>query len=341
MGSDRLSRPWFLNTSLQEHSNTVNHNRNTSSPPPGALGIPFSLSLTLFLFVVVQAGAARLHQQTLKAFEDYVGRKEVRMAERLEGRQSFLWAGESAERRQGLKQGRTSVQPWNGKGELDVPRGLIHDWVGAAFIPGATLDQALAIVQDYDRHHSFYRAEVLESKLLDRTGDQYDIYLRLRKHKIVTVVLNTKHAVHYSPLDGNRAYSRSYSTRIAEVQYPGKPSERELPAGKDRGFLWRINSYWRFQQTPAGVYIECEIVALTRGVPFGLGWLIKPIIRSLPKRSVIKTLEDTRAAILTGCGVSETADQADGSALPDPARARCPSRWSDAHTCCTRRREPL
>jgi hypothetical protein len=72
---------------------------------------------------------------------------------------------------------------------------------------------------------------------------------------------------------------------------------RELPPGQDHGFLWRLNSYWRFEERDGGVYVECEAISLTRNVPLGLGWLVNPIIRSLPRESLANTLWATREAV--------------------------------------------
>ena len=70
-----------------------------------------------------------------------------------------------------------------------------------------------------------------------------------------------------------------------------------LPAGDDHGFLWRLDSYWRFAERDGGVYMECEAVSLTRDIPAGLGWLIAPIIRQLPQESLVNTLRKTREAL--------------------------------------------
>ena len=57
-----------------------------------------------------------------------------------------------------------------------------------------------------------------------------------------------------------------------------------MPPGNDNGFLWRLNSYWRFLEKDNGVYVQCEAISLTRDVPTGLNWLIGPFIESIPKR---------------------------------------------------------
>jgi hypothetical protein len=154
----------------------------------------------------------------------------------------------------------------------------------------------MAGVRNYDNHKNLYRPEVIDSRTLSQQGDNFKIHLRLLKKKILTVVLNTEHDVRYFPLDKTRVHSRSYSTRIQEVDDPGKPAERQLPVGNDHGFLWRLNSYWRFQERDGGVYVECEAISLTRGVPTGFGWLITPIVRDLPRESLTNTLGATRQA---------------------------------------------
>ena len=120
--------------------------------------------------------------------------------------------------------------------------------------------------------------------------------LRLLKRKVLTVVLNTGHEVHYRQLGPLRWRSVAYGTRIAEVRDPGKPQEQELPPGTGHGFLWRLNSYWTFQERDGGTYVECEAISLSRDVPKSLAWLIEPIVRKLPRESLENTLRATRRA---------------------------------------------
>jgi hypothetical protein len=165
-------------------------------------------------------------------------------------------------------------------------------------MPGTTLKSTLRLIQDYDNHVNIYKPEVIASKLISRSGNDFEIYLRLLKKKIVTVVLDTDHSVHYGPIDRSRWVCQSYTTRIAEVENAGRANERVLPPDTGFGFLWRLNSYWRFQEREGGIYAECRAISLTRDVPLGLGWIIEPIIQKLPKESLIHTLECTRQALL-------------------------------------------
>ena len=244
-----------------------------------------------------QPSIADLKPQTGEAFRKYVAaREEAISRERLHG-SKFLWADETAERQKRVRGGEVVVESVPGHPTVEIKGGLIHDWVGAVFIPGATLQKTLRTVQNYDNHKNWFKPEVIDSKIESHKGDEYHIFLRLLKKKVITVVLNTRHAVRYYPMDAQRAHSRSYSTSIREVSDAGKPGEHELAPGKDHGFLWRLFSYWRFQERDGGVYVECEAISLTRGIPTGLGWIVSPIIRDLPVESLQATLANTRKAV--------------------------------------------
>ena len=270
-----------------------------------------SLGLLLVLGLLVpqtpEVLTADLTPKTLQAFERYVQATEARTNQELSRPGEFLYVEGLAEPQRSrtlamLKRGEVYIEQLrtldaSGK-RIDAPDGIIHHWMGAVFIPGATLQQTLALVEDYNHHQNIYKPEVVRSKLLSRNGNDFRIYYRLRKKKVLTVTLNTEHDVHYFPVDATHCYSLSYSTRIAEVADAGTPQEHEKPIGHDGGFLWRMNSYWRFEQKDGGVYVECESVSLTRDIPTGLGWLIKPFITGIPKESLLMTLNSTRSALL-------------------------------------------
>ena len=188
--------------------------------------------------------------------------------------------------------------PRNNKGDIPIAHGIIHDWVGAAFIPGATVERVLAPIQDYDNHKQHYKPEVIASKTIERKGNDFKVRLRIVKRKIVRVVLDIDSDVHYRPLSAGDWHSRAYGTRIVEIADAGGPTERVVPAAQDHGYLWRLNSYWLFRQRDGGVYVECEAVSLSRSVPAALAWLIEPIIGSLPEDELVHTLAATRALVL-------------------------------------------
>jgi hypothetical protein len=265
-----------------------------------------SLFLTIgaLLLASCPSHTVELKPETIAAFNHYVQLSEQRMRNDLQSG-SFLWTeglpiqqGETLSER--LKRGEVVIEKLETLergASMAVPGGLIHHWVGIVFIPGATLKQTLALLQDYDGHSRIYAPRVVRSKLIQHNGDDFKFSLRLRETKIVTVVLDTDYDVHYVRMDSKRAYSRSYSTRVAEVESAGQPGEHEKPTGNDSGFLWRLNSYWRFCERDGGVYVQLEAVSLTRDIPEGVGWLIRPFVTSIPRESLEFTLERTRAAL--------------------------------------------
>jgi hypothetical protein len=254
-------------------------------------------TFALLLAAADSAITAELKPHTVAAFDKHIKAREAAMrTERIEGSR-FLWTDDHADRKQRVRSGQTVIETAGGKNLIEVEDGLIHDWVGAVFIPGVKLKQVVSFVQNYDNHKNVYGPEVIGSKLISRNGNDFKIHLRLLKKKVITVVLNTEHDVRYFPLDDTRQHSRSYSTKIAEVKEAGEPGEHELPPGSDHGFLWRLYSYWRFLERDGGVYVECEAISLTRRIPTGLGWMITPIIRDLPRESLANTLEKTRTGL--------------------------------------------
>ncbi len=271
---------------------------------------PVLVGVTLLLRLAAAPGPCRpaeLKAETVQGFDHYVQLSEQRIEDELRGFRPFLRIdglpepGRS-EAYAGLRRGDIVIERFGRQDEVTrkVPGGLVHHWIATVFVPRASITQALALAQDYDHHQEFYRPEVAKSKLLERSGDDFKVFLRLKRTKVVTVILNTEHDVHYTLLDATRAYSRSYSTRIAEVEHPDQAQEHERPLGRDRGFLWRLYSYWRFYQADGGVYIQCEAISLTRDVPAGLGWIVRPFIEKIPRESLGFTLGSTRNALLAG-----------------------------------------
>jgi len=259
-----------------------------------------------FAYVLPEsAGAAELKQETTEAFNQYVRITEDRMTEGMRDGRTFLWVDTFPELQRDklytqLRQGNIVIEQLEtleNEKRIRVPNGLIHHWIALGFVPGVTLRQVLALMQDYDHHEGIYKPDVLRSRLLNADGNYFKVYLRLHQKAIITAVFNAEFDVSYFPLDKNRAHSRSYSLRIAELENPDRSDEREKPVGNDRGFLWRLYSYWRFQEKDRGVYVQVESVALSRSVPVLLAWVVNPLLKSIPREYLSRLLISTRAAL--------------------------------------------
>ena len=246
--------------------------------------------------------AVTLEQRTIAAFDRYVAETRRQTDPSLSDPDRFLWVDGDSRGGDvtGLRSGEIVISRLetkiNGK-KIDTPDGLVHHWVGVVFVPGATVDQAVTLLQNYDTHGEVYKPNVARSKLIERDGDRFRIYLRFYTKKVLTVVVNTEHEARFTRAGSDRAYSRIVSTRIAELENPDTPDEREKPVGNDGGYLWRLNSDWRFLERDGGTYVQCESITLTRSVPFGLGLIIRPFITGIPRESLMFTLERTRTVL--------------------------------------------
>jgi hypothetical protein len=235
-----------------------------------------------------------------KAFEEYAGKLEAGIAREESAVRSFVFvatreAGGGAQAAE-ARRGDVVVEP-GGQATVEVPGGLIHHWVGTVFIAQASVSQVLGVVQDYDHLERYYSPEVVSSRLISRDGDDFRIGLRMREHHAVTVVMDSEYDVRYGRLDAGHQFSFSRSTRITEVADAGGAQERAVPEAENHGYLWRLNSYWRFVGQGDGVLVQCEAISLTRDIPAGLGWLVGPFVRAIPRESLETTLGATRDAV--------------------------------------------
>ena len=236
---------------------------------------------------------------TARAFDDYVAIAEKGVREEESSVGTFVvvppTAGHSAQEA-ALRKGDVVIQEKNGTTK-EIPGGLIHHWTGSVLIPHVTVADVLAVAQDYDHSSRYYTPEVMTSKLIARDGDDFRIALRLREHKVITVVMDSEYDVRYGRLDATHQYSWSRSTSVAEIADASSSHERAVSDADNHGYMWRLNSYWRFAQQGDDVVVECEAISLTRNIPTGLGWLIGPFVREIPRESLETTLRQTRDAV--------------------------------------------
>ena len=247
--------------------------------------------------------AVSLRPETIRSFDSYVSKTESKNAKDLSNG-SFLWVDDLEKSTKEtayakLKRGEVVMQRITPSGEFaDIPGGMIHDWQGMVFISGTGLNAVLAFLQDYDRQSMYFAPDVEESKIEEHSGNHYRVFLRFRRKKIITVVLNTEHEITYFSDSLTRAHSRSSAIRIAEVEDPGESTEKEKSPGHDNGFMWRMETWWRLEEKDGGVYLQNQVVSLSRDIPVGLGWAVEPFVTSIPKESLEFTLGAARRGAL-------------------------------------------
>ncbi len=253
------------------------------------------LSLLTLLIVCAATAHAEEPQSAGNAYRSYIAALETRLDAQNAARDGFLWIDQDSQRLAAVRKGEVSVQQVHAP---QVDGGTIEDWIGGAFLPNTTLAQVLKIDQDYANYARYYAPEIVQARLMSHRGNHFQVFYRLKKHKVVTVVLDTIHDIDFLPLSSDRYSIRSRSVSVREVRDVGEPDEKVLPEGEGLGFLWAMNSYWRVEQRDGGVYIECEVVTLARSIPFGMGAMLRPTIESFASDSLENTLKEKRRAVL-------------------------------------------
>jgi hypothetical protein len=259
-----------------------------------------SLVLTVGLAVEARAQAAP-PAQARATWDAYVRATEARVARERSNPTAFFArdaAQDGAALRRAALAGALIVDRWRTPtpqgGEWDVPDAAIHHWVGTVFLPGVALPALLERLQGVDIQRR--QPDVLAARVTGRQDDGLSVYLRLRRSQIVTVTYDTEHQVRFARLGPTRAMSTTTATRITELEAPGSTGERALGPGEDRGFLWALNAYWRYEAVAGGVLVECESISLSRRPPFGLGAVASPFVTRVARESMTRTLEALRTS---------------------------------------------
>jgi len=271
------------------------------------LSLPKSLiAVGVFWSVLcLQVSGTELKPPTDQGFREYVKKEEQRIQSEIHDPNHFLYIdglpdSEKTEVFSRLRDGEVIIQPITPsehQAPVQIPGGLVHHWMAIAFMHGVTADQVLQLSRDYSRYGELYKPDVQDAKVLDREGEHFHVYYRFYRHAITSVVYNAEFDVDYFSPESSKNYSLARSIRIAEVQNPGKPNEREYPVGKDHGYMWRLNLYSRVAERDGGVYVQLEFLALSRTVPAAFAWMVNPYIRSIPREYLRRYLEQTRAGV--------------------------------------------
>jgi len=201
-------------------------------------------------------------------FDCYVQAAETRMAER-----KTFFASTPTEKIQ-------TMAP-DGPNPHKVNGAMIYDWIGTMLIKGTTLERLIRMLQDYDHRAQYFPEIISTSKLLCRTDENHFVAAMRMKEP---AVIDTESDVTWERVDPKQWRCRSYSTKVQEI-------------GKQHNYLLRLNTYWRFAETGAGVQVEAESITLSR--EFGsLMRTLGSMMGINPEKSLKKTLESMRESVL-------------------------------------------
>jgi hypothetical protein len=244
--------------------------------------------------------ALELQRDTLKAWDEYIHHADALMQPRLDRKQPFLWSDEAADRGARLRNGEILIEPMTGRGTQSVENGLIHDWLGAVFIPNATLANLSAVVHDYDRYSQVYKPVVTDSKMLacSQTDQKFSMVWQ-RRILFISAAIRSQYEARDFPVDASRGYNILNTTQVQEIKSYGRRDESLLPPGQGNGYIWRLHSIARYEERDGGVYLELEAIALTRDIPASLRGLVNPVVNRLSINSLTTSLKQTREAVMT------------------------------------------
>ena len=259
--------------------------------------ILFLVSGLLILVAAPSCASGEPTAEATSAFNAYLKAVESRLANQHQSRDFFLAPPLTPQNEKVLQQGELIIEPITPLTGSPLPGALLHDWRGTAFAAGAKAADFERLMRDISAYPQHFSPEVLQAKVLSQQGDHLQARMRVRQRHVLTVVLDTTYDITFGRLDAQHGYSISRSIKIAEIESPGSSSEHALDANEEHGFLWRLNTYWTYEQRDDGLYLQIESVSLTRSVPTGLNWVIQPFIEKIPRESLEFTLRSTCNAL--------------------------------------------
>jgi hypothetical protein len=234
----------------------------------------------------------------VSGFNSYTKTVEFRLAQQHMSPIAFLApASNSKDAETRLRQGNLLIEHLTPPPSAEVSGALLHHWRGTAFAPGATAADFEQLMRDFNSYPQHFSPQVLQTTVLLQAGDHVQASMRVRQRHVITVVMDTTYDINFGRLDAQHGYSTSRSMRIAELDSPGTSSERILNASEEHGFLWRLNTYWSYEERDGGLYLQIEAVSLTRSIPHGLGWAVGPYVESIPRESLEFTLRSACNAL--------------------------------------------
>jgi hypothetical protein len=252
----------------------------------------------LWLFLIASQLRAQPAPTALASFNAYTHAVESRLAQQHRSPETFLAAHEITQPHPADLLIEKLTEKLTPPASTPLSGAMLHHWRATAFAPGATAAGFERLLRDFSAYPQVFAPQVLHARAIEQPGGKLQATLRVRQRHVLTVVLDATYDVAFGRLDARHGYSLSRSLRIAEIEGAGTPTERALSPAEEHGFLWRLNTYWSYEERDGGLYLQIEAVSLTRAIPRGLGWAVGPYVESIPRESLEFTLRSACSALL-------------------------------------------
>jgi len=265
-----------------------------------------SASLICILLFLLDAPRTLLGEPTpaaTAAFNVYIAAVEERLVQQHQSPNRFLapYGDNASSTEKRLRNGEPVIErvteQISPSANAALAGAMLHHWRGTAFVPGAKAADFERLMRGFNSYPQHFAPQVVQAKVCAQQGDHIKAWMRIRQKHVITVVMDTTYDVTFGQLDPRHGYSISRSTRVDEIASPGTRAEHPLSVSEEHGFLWRLNTYWTYEERDGGLYLQIEAVSLTRSIPSGLGWVIGPYVESIPRESLEFTLNAASRAI--------------------------------------------
>jgi hypothetical protein len=239
----------------------------------------------------------------VSAFNSYISALESRLAQQHRSQGGVLAAVTSDPQEPDsttdarLRRGEFIIERLTPPTGAEFQGAMLHHWRGTAFAPGAKAADFERLMKDISAYPQNYSPQAVQARIVSQQGDRFQVVLRARQRHVITVVTDIAYEIAFTRLYSQRGYSLAHSTQISEIDSPGTSAERALDANHDHGFLWRLDTYWSWEERDGGVYMQIESVQLTRSIPYGFAWMVGPFVESVPRESLEFTLRATANAL--------------------------------------------
>jgi hypothetical protein len=236
--------------------------------------------------------------KTISSFNSYVSAAEARLDHQHRSPETFLaLVASGSHDEQRLRREEMIIEQLTPRTGADFSGALLHHWRGTTFVPGAKATDFEQLLRNFNSYPQHFSPQVLQARVLMRQGNHLQVFMRVRQKHVITVVMDTTYDIAFGRLDAQHGYSTSRSISISEIEAAGTNRECALNSNEEHGFLWRLNTYWSYEQRDGGLYMQIESILLSRSIPPGLGWAIRPYVESVPRESLEFTLRSARNAI--------------------------------------------
>ncbi|MCX6627410.1 MAG: hypothetical protein NTW28_07255 [Candidatus Solibacter sp.] len=254
----------------------------------------------------------------LRGYQDYVAAAEQKMSSRFDSAE-LSWVPDSAAREAAARLASGRLVRWNISDaalnrRIAGQNGTVIHWIGAIRIPGASLTDLQAVLQDYDRYDRIYQPMVFECKAQRDGGGPYTGYEAILglhstfrfaslfpQHYAFRVKVRIVHSAGTSLPAASAWLVHLKASEIRESD-SGVPGRTDLlEPFRDHGIMWALNAYWRARQRGTGLYLEFETITLARSVQaFACKIGFVPVPKSIVSAAMDSIPEDSVRVILEG-----------------------------------------